>query len=67
MPDLTGIELIKEIRRIRADIPMILCTGFSEEVSEETAIALNAEFIMKPFTKAQFAEIIRKVLDARKS
>jgi PAS domain S-box-containing protein len=67
MPDLTGIELIKEIRRIRADIPMILCTGFSEEVTEETAIALNAEFIMKPFTKAQFAEIIRKVLDAKES
>ena len=33
MPKLTGIDLFKEIRQIRPDIPIILCTGFSEKAT----------------------------------
>jgi len=67
MPNLTGTDLIREIRRIRPDMPIILCTGFSEEVTRETAADLGVELIMKPFEITQFAELIRKVLDERTS
>jgi PAS domain S-box-containing protein len=66
MPDLTGIDVVKEIRRIRRDIPVILCTGFSEEVTTDTVKALDAELVIKPFDTSQLAEIIRKVFDTRK-
>jgi len=37
MPKLTGGELAKEILTFRPDIPIILCTGFSEIFTEELA------------------------------
>jgi CheY-like chemotaxis protein len=37
MPDMTGIDLSRELLHIRADIPIILCTGFSEQIIEEKA------------------------------
>jgi len=67
MPYLSGTELVEAVRRIRPDIPIILCTGFSEKITRETAMSLNVAFTMKPFMLSQFAELIRKVLDAQKS
>jgi len=37
MPDMTGIELTREVKKIAPDLPIILCTGFSEFVDENTA------------------------------
>ena len=37
MPNLTGDKLTRQIMGIRPDIPVILCTGFSEQISEESA------------------------------
>ena len=67
MPNLTGIDLSKEIRRIRPDIPIILCTGFSEKVTEKGAMDLGVELAMKPFGMKQIAELVRKVLPVRDS
>jgi PAS domain S-box-containing protein len=64
MPNMTGIQLAKEMLKIQPDIPVILCTGYSEKVDDE--IAKNAgikEFVMKPLTKNDFAYIVRRVLD----
>jgi PAS domain S-box-containing protein len=66
MPNLNGMDLVQEVRRIRPDMRVILCTGFSEKVTKGTAATLNVELIMKPFTIVEFAELIRKVLDAPK-
>ncbi len=64
MPNLTGIQLAGEIHRIRPDIPIILCTGFSEVIDEDKAAALGIHaFVMKPVVRDQLAAIIRKVLD----
>lgn len=64
MPNMTGADMAKAIMRIRPDIPIILCTGFSEVISEEKAKAIGIrEFIMKPITSRKIAEIIRNVLD----
>jgi len=64
MPHMTGTELAKELMRIRPDIPIVLCTGFSEMVTEEKAKALGIQgFAMKPLSLGSMAGLIRKVID----
>ena len=66
MPGMTGIELAAKLMRSRPDIPIILCTGFSEVVDGKEAKAMGIrEFMMKPFSARQLAETIRRVLDGR--
>jgi PAS domain S-box-containing protein len=63
MPHMTGIDLAAEILRIRPDIPIVLCTGFSENITAKKAQELGIkEFIMKPLTKRTLAAVIRKAL-----
>jgi CheY-like chemotaxis protein/anti-sigma regulatory factor (Ser/Thr protein kinase) len=63
MPGMTGADLSKEILKIRPDIPIILCTGFSELINEEKAKGLGVrEFLMKPLKMKDLGEVIRKVL-----
>jgi CheY-like chemotaxis protein len=51
---------------IRPQIPVILCTGFNETISEEKALAMGInKFVMKPVVKDELASTIRKVLDNR--
>lgn len=67
MPHMTGVELARELMHIRPDIPVILCTGFSERVTPEKAKAEGIrEFIMKPLSLRNFAETVRKVLDGQR-
>jgi len=64
MPGMTGDRLAKEMRRIRPDIPVILCTGFSHHLNEEEAKAIGiCAFLMKPFALQELAETVRTVLD----
>ena len=64
MPNMTGVELAIELMRIRSNIPIILCTGFSETISSEKAKRLGIrQFIMKPLLKHQIAVAIRHALD----
>ena len=63
MPKMTGDKLALELLRIKPDIPIILCTGFSERINEETAKAIGIrEYIMKPIVLTEFSSVIRKVL-----
>jgi len=64
MPSMTGGQLAKRIRDVRKDIPIIICTGFSEGAGREMASSLGIDAIlMKPMTMSEMARIIRKVLD----
>ena len=66
MPQITGIELAQQLMAVREDIPIILCTGFSELINEEKAKALGIrEYVMKPIVRQELAVIVRKVLDKR--
>lgn len=66
MPHLAGSELAKRILQIRADIPIILCTGNSSTISEEKAKEIGiVKFIMKPVSRRDLAIIVREVLDKR--
>ena len=64
MPEMTGVELAKEILVVRPDMPIIMCTGFSHLVDADRANAAGIKaFAMKPLTKREIARTIRKVLD----
>jgi signal transduction histidine kinase/ActR/RegA family two-component response regulator len=64
MPRMTGLQLTVELKKIRPDIPVIICTGFSENVNEETYRSHGVnDFFMKPVTKKEVAAVIRRVLD----
>lgn len=64
MPGMTGLELSRRILQIRPDMPIILCTGYSNQVSEEMAKATGIrEFVLKPVAKTILAQLARKVLD----
>jgi len=63
MPNMTGLELSKNILRIRPDMPIILCTGYSEMITKEKAEAMGIrEFVMKPALRREMAETIRRAL-----
>ncbi len=63
MPNMTGTRLAGEIKKIRPDIPVILCTGFSYQVNSEKNRALGIEgYVMKPVITKEIAAVIRKVL-----
>jgi PAS domain S-box-containing protein len=64
MPRLTGEALVSEIRRIRPQMPIILCTGFSHTMTaaQTTALGINA-FVMKPLAIREFSRVIRQVLE----
>ncbi len=64
MPDMTGDRLAEELMSIRHDIPVILCTGYSEHISEEKAKEIGIKkFILKPLDMKTLPRTIRKVLD----
>ncbi|WP_304511705.1 response regulator, partial [Desulfobacula sp.] len=64
MPNMPGDKLSAELIKIRPDIPILLCTGFSETMSEERAASLGIKgFILKPIVIKDLARKIREVLD----
>lgn len=63
MPNMTGDQLATEVLKIRPDIPIILCTGFSERTSEERATAFGIKaFLLKPITMNTLATTANEVL-----
>jgi FixJ family two-component response regulator len=67
MPNMTGDKLALELLRIRPGIPIILCTGFSESLTEEKAKALGIqELVMKPLVMKDLAAVVRRALDQKK-
>ncbi len=66
MPQMTGGELAKKMLSIRQNLPVILCTGFSETLSEAQALEIGiCKFLAKPFSNQDLALEIREILDER--
>ena len=64
MPDMTGVELAINLRKIKPGLPVLLCTGFSDQVSEEIVCELGfCEFLFKPVSMHVLASALRKVLN----
>jgi PAS domain S-box-containing protein len=66
MPVMTGATLVEELRHIRPDIPIILCTGFSHLINAEKAQALGVDaFVMKPGVTQELVVTLQRVLAKR--
>ena len=64
MPGMNGAELTRRLLRIRADMPVILCTGFSEMMNENKARALGIrDYVLKPLIRRDIARALRRVFD----
>lgn len=63
MPALTGLELAEKIKNIRSDLPIILCTGYSDQVSKDAAVHAGIdEYCMKPISMRELSNVVGKFL-----
>ncbi|MBU0482727.1 MAG: DUF3365 domain-containing protein [Proteobacteria bacterium] len=66
MPKMTGEQLTRELLAVRPDLPVILCTGYSEQINEEAAKAAGASaFMIKPLEQHDLAHTVRELLDRK--
>jgi len=64
MPKMSGDKLAVELIKIRPEIPILLCTGYSESMTDEKIKSLGIKgLLMKPIVIKEFAQKIREVLD----
>jgi signal transduction histidine kinase len=64
MPQMTGLQLYREIRKIRPDIKVIICTGFSEQLDSRNSKSIGIQgFLYKPVVMSDLARCVRSVLD----
>ena len=68
MPKMTGDQLARELMKVRPNIPVILCTGFSSKISREQAKEIGIKaYAMKPLARREMAITVRNVLDGEPS
>jgi excisionase family DNA binding protein len=66
MPGMDGLSVIREVRRFRADLPVIIITGYSTEASAIEAVNLGVSgYLTKPFRVPQVLAAAAKALVAR--
>jgi signal transduction histidine kinase/ActR/RegA family two-component response regulator len=66
MPRLTGLAMAKTMLAIRPNLPIVLCTGFSESINETEAKASGiTEFLMKPVVGAELTTLVDRALHHR--
>jgi PAS domain S-box-containing protein len=63
MPEITGIALARALMKIRPELPVILCTGYSDAVNLEDARNLNIrEFCRKPLLLNDMGRMVKRIL-----
>ena len=68
MPNLPGQKLAAELNKIHPGIPIILCTGYSGEISDAKVAKTGIQaMITKPIVKAALATTVRGLLDKTKA
>jgi CheY-like chemotaxis protein len=66
MPGMTGIQLIKEVHALRPNMPVVLCTGYSDQVSKESAQQHGiTEFLSKPLSVSTLGKAVKQALSKR--
>lgn len=64
MPEITGEDVVREVRKVNPDIPVIIYTGFSDRIDEDNFVSLGVNGLLKkPVLRADLAFMVRKVLD----
>lgn len=64
MPGATGLQLARNLRRLKSDIPIILCTGHSDAITPDNLIEAGIrELLMKPLSRKELAEAVKRALN----
>ena len=67
MPGMTGVDLARSMLHIQPNLPIILCTGYSTQISKDNVKSYGIKgFALKPLARKDIAALIRKVLDEGK-
>ena len=65
MPEITGDVLAMEVRKLRSDIPIVLCTGHSKRLTPEQARGIGIDhYVMKPLLAEELAKVVSRALAA---
>ena len=68
MPKMTGFDMAKRLMKLRPEIPVILCSGYNEEVTDQNIKDAGIRaYLMKPMTKAALSKVIFDVLNEKKN
>jgi two-component system, cell cycle sensor histidine kinase and response regulator CckA len=68
MPHMTGVKLAKEVMRLQPQIPVILCSGFSDLITPEKAREMGIKtMLIKPVSLAELAKTVCQILDDKKA
>ena len=68
MPQMTGIDLAREVLAVRPTMSIIVCSGFNETANTESISELGIRaFVLKPLIIAEVARVVRHVLDGGES
>ena len=65
MPELTGLEMIKKMREIRADIPAIIATGYSDSINDSIAKENNIELLSKPLPQEILLKTVNNIFKGK--
>ena len=66
MPKLSGIETLREIRKIDGEVPVIIITGYGRQKDEKEALHYGVtDFISKPFNTSNIISVIDRILEGR--
>jgi two-component system, cell cycle sensor histidine kinase and response regulator CckA len=64
MPGMTGLDLSRKIQSVRPDIPIVLCTGFNDAISQEEAKSFGIrELLLKPVGAGELKKLIHRALE----
>ncbi|MEQ8225609.1 MAG: transporter substrate-binding domain-containing protein, partial [Candidatus Eremiobacterota bacterium] len=67
MPELTGFNMAKEMLNMKPDLPVILCTGFNEEINREKVLQAGIrKFLLKPVEISELTEIVKGLMEGKK-
>jgi PAS domain S-box-containing protein len=67
MPHVTGLELVEKLRAQGDDLPVVLCTGYSDRVNEEVLQRLSiAQYLRKPLRLKQLSAYLHQLLAERR-
>ena len=68
IPLLTGVDLCAQVKAIRPDMSLILCSGDSGQITEELLQRVGIdEYFLKPVTLLGLAQIVRRALDRKRA
>ena len=66
MPYMTGAELAQKLIEIKPDIPIIICTGYSESLNEEIAVEIGINTLLfKPVDMYKLLDVINDILNKK--